>query len=181
MPDILPITLRAWGPAWAAQVPIGPDAGLDPRFGADFTVDAHRVHLVIEVIDERPVPVSVTVEAQETKTPVTPAVLRDVGRLLDRVTEAAALERLMQRTDVQPDGWSEWVRPAGPEQVEQLLDRTRTRRRVTRAVLEEVATVWAESGGSVGAVKAHFFVSEPTAYRYVRQARDAGLMPEDDE
>ena len=68
--------------------------------------------------------------------------------------------------------------PAGPVQVAQLRDVTRPRR-ITSAVLEEVARVWAESG-SVHGVRAHFGVGERTAYRYVSLACQAGLIAEEE-
>lgn len=47
--------------------------------------------------------------------------------------------------------------------------------------LEGAAKVWKESGHDIGAVQDALHVSEQTAYRYIRDARFAGLLPRQDQ
>ncbi len=62
------------------------------------------------------------------------------------------------------------------------IQSTRRRRRITDALLRDVASVYLEAGSKTDAVRDKFFVSQAQAFRYVRLARGRGfLAPKEEE
>ena len=57
MSEELEVTVAGLAP----PVLIGPDTAIYPRFSTRIDVDGHRVRIDIEVVDARPVPVSLSV------------------------------------------------------------------------------------------------------------------------
>jgi hypothetical protein len=168
-------------------VRVGPgDAALPRSFIATGRIihgqATYPIRLVCGFLGSRPRAFSVAVGAADEKSPPPPEALRWMASALDSAVEKAA-ERATIRIFSQ-DTSEEVTRTTfglgDADQIDQLHDVTRTRRKVTRAVLEEVATVWEASGGSLAAVKDHFMVSQRTAYRYVRLARETGCIPQEE-
>jgi hypothetical protein len=154
---------------------IGPTTAVWSRFTVHAAVGTYRANINVEVIDGKPIALSDDLTSTDPKFPLTSQVHRQLaGRYAALIEEAAA--QFLITVDVR-DGRKFRGHESGRDQVEELLDVTRSRRKVTHTLLEEVATVFLESGGSVKAVRAHFLVGERTAYRYVTLARSAGLIP----
>lgn len=66
---------------------------------------------------------------------------------------------------------------ADAEAAEAAVRGTRRRRRITDELLRDVATVYLHAGEDAGVVSDRFHVSQAQAFRYVRMARERGLLP----
>ena len=157
-----------------APARVGPSTAVWSRFTVHAAMGTYRANINVELIDGKPIAISDDLTTTDPKNPLTAQVHRQLaGRYAALIEEAAT--RFLIAVDFQSG--SKWTaHEGGREQVEEFLDLTRSRRKVTRALLDDVATVFVESNGSVRSVKAHFLVSERTAYRYVTLAREAGLI-----
>ena len=156
-----------------APVRIGDDAAVFPHFKANFILGGHRAEVRFEATADRVVATEVTLTATDTKTGITAEPLSWLARSLPQLIEHAASALLLK---LEPNGTGWRAVPGDQAQLEQLLDVTRGRRRVTRGTLKDVAAVWADSNGAIDAVVRHFAVSSRTAYRYVQLAKEAGLI-----
>ena len=141
---------------------------LDIRAGA---VDVDGTSVV------RPVCQAIRVERNPARPPLNGSELRRLP--LKNWIEFACVEAAMRPN---PGVAGSWV-PVGddPARRQGALDDvqdSRRRRRITDELLETVATVFEEDGGGAEAVRKKMNVSKAQAYRYVRLARERGLLPE---
>lgn len=166
---------------------IGKHTSLPARFTATFEDDDdHTVELEIAVVEvkldgtshAKPVCEKVTVTRNPARPPLTGTELRAVP--IPKLLEFACL-----RVASTPVGASAWSigGPASEEAAEAAsadVRRSHRRRRVTDELLGNVAAVYLEAEGDHAAeeVAKAFFVSLSQAHRYLKQARERGLLPE---
>lgn len=146
------------------------------EFPEDHTVELDITVQEVDVdgtIEGRPVCEAIRVERNPSRPPLSGGELRrmPVNNWVDFACAQAAL------------------RHAGPGLLEPIMSEdqlrdavtdvqsTRRRRRITPALLRDVATVYLEAGSDVGAVRDKFHVSQAQAFRYVRLARERKLLP----
>jgi hypothetical protein len=156
-------------------VPIGPHTVSASRFEAHVTGPGiYPTRLLIEMLGGRHEVTEISIRAPDDRTPIRPVGLRRVAGQLNHWVESAGSTMAWPTTD-EP---SKFKMVSGAEQKEAYIA-TRRRRRITPGFLDEVASVWTNSGRSIQAVREHFVVGERTAFRYVQKARQAGLLKEE--
>jgi hypothetical protein len=156
-------------------VPIGPHTVSASRFEAHITGPGiYPTRLMIEMLGGRHEVTAITIGAPDDRTPIRPVVLRRIVGQLNNWVQTAGSTMAWPTTD-EPNKF-EMV--GGDEQKEAYIA-TRRRRHITPGFLDEVASVWTDSGRSIQAVREHFVVGERTAFRYVQRARQVGLLKEE--
>jgi hypothetical protein len=141
----------------------------------------YKLTLSIEVVDRQPVLESVQITCRELSDPVTPRKIRE--RPLARYLHGAVHTAALVATPA-PDGSSVSYEPAfGPgDELHPLLDTSRRQQaRITPEFLAEVAAVY----NNTVTHKRQAVMNDPrwepvapqTASRWIKEARDAGLIP----
>lgn len=160
---------------------IGPQTGLPSAFYVKYEEgDRPTVELEIEVLNG--VPVCQAIHVRRMAGPsLSGTELRRVP--LTDVIERACRDVALRLVEVLPDGSAAWEPPQGDAVLERAVARdvikARQRRKITDALLRDVARIYREqleSGQPTQEVAAAYGVSKAQAARYVRQARDRGFL-----
>lgn len=168
--------------ASSGPVPISATAAVPPRFRALIALERPKLAVTLDVVlttpGNRPVVVALSMEAN-TQTPITTSALR--GVLVDQLLAAAmaeASETIVRAPEQHPaafrteDGQT-WF---GPMPFEGALADKANRRAADAALIYEAATAVANRAPAV-AVATEMGVSRAQAARYIRRARELGLLP----
>jgi hypothetical protein len=146
--------------------------------------DDHTIEIVIRVqpVDvggtkaERCVCESVRLDRNPARPPLDGLELRRL-KLKEKI-ETACVAVAMREEPPGSGGWG----PVGTqdEAAAALSDvrQSQRRRRITDELLRQVAAVFDEADGDMEQVRQKMFVSKAQAYRYVREARKRGHLPE---
>ncbi|WP_131816279.1 hypothetical protein [Mycolicibacterium porcinum] len=166
-------------PAGARTMPVG-DHGLPERWtykhpGGD---DQPGCVLEFEVWDGVPVCARLELLAKaDSRIQVRPKHLKDVAGMIDSVIEAAAVRFGMDEKG--RTGWGRRSPGSANDQRARLHSVRASRRKITPAFLEQVASTYqAAPKPKLESVSAAFGCSERSAARYVTAAREAGLIDE---
>jgi hypothetical protein len=144
----------------------------------DRSAGEHEPYFVLEImLDDAGVPKvrAVLAHAHDGGREVRTADLRRLRSLEDILEEAAAMVGRPTVDEPSAEVEADW------RQYRQMVRgvRRQSRRRVTPALLQEVADVYhrnLDSGAPTKAVRTHFGLAESTASLYVKRARAAGLL-----
>lgn len=165
---------------------IGAHTALPSEFTARFEFPSdHTVELDIAVRDvdvdgtmeNRPICEAIRVERNPDRPPLSGNELRRMP--INNWVEFACAQAALRHSG---PGVLEPI-TSDDEQSDAVADiqSSRRRRRITDSLLRDVSTVYLEAGADASAVRDKFHVSQAQAFRYVRMARERGLLPKGDD
>ena len=146
------------------------------EFPEDHTVELDIALREVDVdgtTEHRPICEGVRVERNPARPPLSGRELRRMP--IDNWVDFACSQAALRHTG--PGVLEPIVSEDQLEDAVSDIQSTRRRRRITDALLQDVATVYLEANGDVDAVRAKFHVSKAQAFRYVRLARERDKLP----